>query len=137
MNTSRLVIKISVLRTDNGCLIGALPIVVGRGMPRQVHHKEWSHWSMVWADLMDGQCLTRRCLTLPFLLLHLARTLSLITMCYLHVGFHGAHTSHRETFRATGQAHLIMFADMVIKGFVVCGPKCTQRAEVCIHPTTH
>ena len=71
---------------------------------------------MVWVKLMDGQCLTRHCLTLPFLLLHLAGMLSLITMCCLHVGFHGTHASCCETIRATGQAHLIMFADMVIKG---------------------
>ena len=85
---------------------------------------------------MDGQRLARCCLTLPFLLLCLAGMLSLITMCCLHVGFHGTHASHRETIRTTGQAHLIMFVDMVIKGFVIRGPKCTQRSEVCIHLTT-
>ena len=37
----------------------------------------------------------------------------------------------------TGQAHLIMFANMVIESFVVCRPKCTHRAEVGIYPTAH
>ena len=62
--------------------------------------------------------------------------LTLLTMLSLHVGFHGGHASHREAICATGQAHLIMLADMVIEGFVVCGPKCTPGAEVCIYSTT-
>ena len=36
----------------------------------------------------------------------------------------------------TGQTHLIMLADMVIEGFVICGPEHTQGAEVCIYLTT-
>ena len=59
---------------------------------------------------MEGQRLVRRCLTLP-----LAETLSLITMLCLYVGFHGAHASHSETICPTGQAHLIMFVDMVVR----------------------
>ena len=86
---------------------------------------------------MDRQHLIRCCLTLPLRLLRLSGMLSLITVHCLHVGFHGTYASHRETIRATGQAHLIMFADMVIEGFVVCGPKHTQRAEVCINSTAH
>ena len=84
---------------------------------------------------MDGQCLVRHCLALPLRFLCLASTLSLITMLGLHVGFHGCHASHREAICTTGQAHFITLADMVIEGFVVCGPKCTHGAEVCIYST--
>ena len=85
---------------------------------------------------MDGQRLARCCLTLPLLFLHLGAAFFLITMLGLHVGFHGGHASHREAVRTTGQAHLIMFANMVIEGLVVRRPKQTHRAEVGIYPTT-
>ena len=90
---------------------------------------------MLWAESMDGQHLARHCLTLPLLFLHLGATFSLIAMLGFHVGFHGSHASHREAVGMTGQAHLIMFANMVIEGFVVCRPKRTHRAEVGIYPT--
>ena len=91
---------------------------------------------MLWAESMDGQCLARHCLTLPLLFLGLGAMFSLITMLSLHVGFHGGHASRREAVGMTGQAHLIMFANMVIEGFVVRRPKQTHRAEVGIYPTT-
>ena len=90
---------------------------------------------MLWAESMDGQCLTRCCLTLPLLFLHLGAVFSLITMLGLHVGFHGGHTSCHEAVRMTGQAHLIMFVNMVIEGFIVRRPKQTYRAEIGIYPT--
>ena len=77
--------------------------------------------------------LVRHCLTLPLQLLCLAGTLSLITMLCLHVGFHGTHASCSKTICLTGQANLIMFADMVVEGFVVSGPECTQR-DRSLHP---
>ena len=82
---------------------------------------------------MEGQHLVRCCLTLSLQLLHLAGTFSLITVFHLHMGFHGGHASHRETICPTGQAHLVIFVDMVVKGLIVSGPECTQRAEVCIY----
>ena len=90
---------------------------------------------MLWAESMDGQRLARRCLTLPLLFLHLDATFSLITMLSLHVGFHGGHASHCEAVGMTGQAHLIMFVNMVIEGLIVCRPKQAHRAEVGIYPT--
>ena len=50
-----------------------------------------------------------------------------------HMDLHGGNTSHRESIQPTGQAHLIMFADMVIEGLITGGPESTQGAEVCIH----
>ena len=91
---------------------------------------------MLWAESMDGQRLARHCLTLPLLFLCLGAAFSLITMLGLHVGFHGSHASCHEAIGMTGQAHLIMFANMVIEGFVVRRPKQTHRAEVGIYPTT-
>ena len=84
---------------------------------------------------MDGQHLARHCLTLPLLFLRLGTAFSLITMLGFHVGFYGSHASHLEAVGVTGQAHLIMFANMVIEGFVVHRPKQTHRAEVGIYPT--
>ena len=78
---------------------------------------------MLWAESMDGQRLARHCLTLPLLFLCLGAAFSLITMLGLHVGFHGSHASHHEAIGTTGQAHLIMFANMVIEGLVVHRPK--------------
>ena len=72
---------------------------------------------MLWAESMDRQRLARHCLALPLLFLHLGAAFSLITMLGLHVGFHGGHASHCEAVRMTGQAHLIMFVNMVIEGF--------------------
>ena len=83
---------------------------------------------MLWAESMDRQRLTRCCLTLPLLFLCLGAMFSLITMIGLHVGFHGSHASRREAVRMTGQAHLIMFANMVIEGLVVRRPKQTHRS---------
>ena len=73
--------------------------------------------------------------TLPLLFLHLGTAFSLITMLVFHVGFHGGHASCHEAVRMTGQAHLIMFAKMVIEGLVVRRPKQAHRAEVGIYPT--
>ena len=73
-------------------------------------------------------------LALSFGLLHLASAFSLITMFRLHMGLHGGNASHRESIRPTGQAHLIMFADMIVESFIIGGPEGTQRVEVCIHP---
>ena len=91
---------------------------------------------MLWAESIDGQRLARHCLMLPLLFLCLGTVFSLITMLGFHVDFHGGHTSHPEAIRMTGQAHLIMFANMVIEGFIVRRPKQTHRAEVGIYPTT-
>ena len=92
---------------------------------------------MLWAESMDRQRLTRCCLALPLLFLHLGTMFSLITMLGFHVDFHGGHASHHEAVRTTGQAHLIMFANMVIEGFIVRRSKQAHRAEVGIYPTTH
>ena len=85
---------------------------------------------------MDSAC-PRCCLGLPLWLLCLASTFSLKTMLGLHVSLHGGNASCHEAMCMTGQAHFIMLANMVIEGFVVCRPKCTQGAEVCIYPTAH
>ena len=92
---------------------------------------------MLWAESMDGQHLARCCLTLPLLFLCLSAVFSLITMLSLHVGFHGGHASRHEAIGMTGQAHLIMFANMVIEGLIVRRPKQTHRAEGGIYPTAH
>ena len=91
---------------------------------------------MLWAESMDGQCLARHCLALPLLFFSLGTAFSLITMLGFHVGFHGSHARCHEAVRMTGQAHLIMFANMVIEGLVICRPKQAHRAEVGIYPTT-
>ena len=90
---------------------------------------------MLWVESMDGQHLARHCLTPPLLFLRLGTVFSFITMLGLHVGFHGGHASHREAVGMTGQAHLIMFANMVIEGLIVHRPKQAHRAEVSIYPT--
>ena len=90
---------------------------------------------MLWAESMDGQHLARHCLALPLLFLHLGTVFSLITMLSFHVGFYGCHASRCEAIRMTGQAHLIMFANMVIEGLIVHRPKQAHRAEVGIYPT--
>ena len=92
---------------------------------------------MLLAESMDGQHLTRHCLALPLLILRLGTAFYLITMLSFHVGFHGGHASCCEAIKMTGQAHLIMFANMVIEGLIVCRPKQAHRAEVGIYQTAH
>ena len=82
---------------------------------------------------MDEQCLTRHCLTFPLWFLRLGAALPLITMVGLHVGIHGSNASHREAIGATGETHLIMFTNMVIKGLVVRRPEFTHLAEVGVY----
>ena len=65
-------------------------------------------------DLMEKERLSRRCLTLSLRLLHLPGTFALIAMFRLHMGLHGGHAGRRETVSPTGQAHLIVFANMVV-----------------------
>ena len=84
---------------------------------------------MLWAESMDEQHLVRHCLALPLLFLCLGAAFPLITMLSFHVGFHGGHASHHEAVGMTGQAHLIMFANMVIEGLVVRRPKQAQRTS--------
>ena len=52
---------------------------------------------MVWAILVEGQRLARRCLTLSYWLLHLAGVFTLITIFRLHMGLHGGNASRRES----------------------------------------
>ena len=91
---------------------------------------------MWWAESIDGQCLTRCCLALPLLCLCLGAMFPLITMLSFHVGFHGGHASRHKAIGTAGKAHLIMFANMVIEGLIVCRPKQAHRAEVGIYLTT-
>ena len=62
--------------------------------------------------------------------------LALVAMLHLHVGLHRGHASHRESVGAAGQAHPVVFADVVVQCLIVRGPKGAQRAEVCINQTT-
>ena len=90
---------------------------------------------MLWAESIHRQHLARCCLALPLLFLRLGTAFPLITMLGFHVGFHGSHASHRKAIGTAGQAHLIMFANMVIEGLVVRRPKQAHRAEVGVYLT--
>ena len=62
--------------------------------------------------------------------------LALVAMLCLHVSLHRSHASHRESVGTAGQAHPVVFADVVVEGFIVRGPKGAQTAEVCVNQTT-
>ena len=57
-------------------------------------------------------------------------------MVGLHVGLHDGHVSHHEAIGVTGETHLIMFMNMVIKGLIVRRPECAHGAEVGIYAAT-
>ena len=78
----------------------------------------------------------RRCLALSFGLLCLAATLALVAMLHLHVGLHCGHACHHESVSMAGQAHPVVFADVVVQCLIVRALKGAQRAEVGINQTT-
>ena len=74
-------------------------------------------------------------LALSFGLLCLAAALALVFMLRFHVGLHSGHASHRVPISTAGQAHPVVFADVVVQRLIVHRPKGAQRTEVHVDPT--